>query len=107
MEVYPKKINLTITYQTVVDKLRAKYNTTYRNSSLESEVDSLSFDESMARHQKQDEKECLRRMVRYLNNITPELVDRFYTESNKTRYLRDAVLGKKWATNPLENTSTA
>ena len=61
----------------------------------------------MARQQIQDEKECLRSMVEYLNNITPQLVDGFHTESNKIRYLRDAVLGKKWATTLLKIISTA
>ena len=49
----------------------------------------------MAPYQIQDEKEYLRRMVEHLNNITPQLVDGFYTESNKIRYLRNAVLEKK------------
>ena len=60
----------------------------------------------MARHQTQDERECPRRMVEYINNITPQLVDDFYTESNKIRYLRNAIHGKKWATTPLKNIST-
>ena len=45
-------------------------------------------------------------MVEYLNNITPQLVDGFHTESNKIKYLHDAVLGKKWANTPLNNIST-
>ena len=72
-------------YQMIVDKLRARYNTPHRKLSLQSEVDSLDFDEFMTRHQIQYEKECLPRMVEYLNNITPQLVDGFHTESNKIR----------------------
>ena len=59
----------------------------------------------MARHQIQDEKDCLHLMVEYLNNITSQLVDSFHTESSKIRYLRNAVFGKKWATNILKNMS--
>ena len=43
----------------------------------------------MARHQIQNEKECLRRMVEYPNKMTLQLVDSFPTELNKTRYLRN------------------
>ena len=75
--------------------------------SLQSEIDSLMFYDFMARHRIQDEKEGLRRIVEYLNNITPQLVEGFHTESNKLRYLRSAVLGKKWATTPLKSISTA
>ena len=62
-------------YRIVVDKLHARYNKPHRKLSLQSEVDSLNFDEFMVRHQIQDEKECLRCMIEYLNNILPELVD--------------------------------
>ena len=92
--------------QMVVDKLRARYNTSYRNSSLQSEVDSLSFHDFMVHHQIQHEKECLRRIIEYLNNITPQIVDDFQTESNKIRYLRDAGLGEKWVVT-LNSISTA
>ena len=106
LDFYLKDINPQMPYQMVVDKLRARHDTPHRKLSLQSEIDSLNFDEFMARHQIQDEKELLRRMVEYLNNITPQLVDCFYTESNKMRYLRNAVLGKKWLSTPLKNIST-
>ena len=54
-----------------------------------------------------DDKECLSRMVEYLNNITQQLADDFHTESNKIRYLLNAVLGKKWASTSLKNISIA
>ena len=74
--------------------------------SLESEVDSLNFEEFMTCHQIQDEKECLHRMLEYLNNIAPQLLDDFHPDSNKIRYLHNSVLGKKWATTPLKNIFT-
>ena len=46
-------------------------------------------------------------MVEYLNNITPQLVDGFHTESNKTSYIHNVVLFKKWASTPLKNIPTA
>ena len=46
------------------------------------------------------------RMVECLNNIKLQLVDGFCTESNKTRYLRNAVLDKKQAIALLKNIST-
>ena len=46
-------------------------------------------------------------MVESLNNMTPQLVDGFHTESNMIRYLRNAELDKKWVTTPLKNISTA
>ena len=61
----------------------------------------------MACHQIRDEKEGLRLIVKCLKNITPRLVEGLHTESNKIRYLRNAVLGKKWETTPLKNISTA
>ena len=64
-------------YRMVVDKLRARYNMPHRKLSLQSEVDYLNFDKFMERHQIKDEKEYLRRIVKYLNNITPKLVDCF------------------------------
>ena len=94
-------------YQMVVDRLRARYSTPHRKLSVQSEVDSLNFDEFMTCHQIQNKKKCLRRIVEYLNNITPQLVDVFHTESNKIRYLRNAALGKKLATTFLKNTSMA
>ena len=105
LEFYLKVINPQMPYQIVVDKLRSRYNKTHRQLSLQSEVDSLSFDEFMALQQIQDCKECLRQMVKYLNNITPQLVDSFHTELNKIRYLLNAVFRKKWATT-LKNIST-
>ena len=45
-------------------------------------------------------------MVEYLNNITPHAVDGFHTELNKIRYLRNAVLGKKWEATSLKSIST-
>ena len=94
-EFYLKEINPKMPFQMVVDRLRARYNTPHRKLSLQSEVYSLNLDDFMVRHQIQDEKECLRRMVEYLDNNIPQLVDCFHTESNKIRYLRKAVLGKK------------
>ena len=85
LEIYLKEINPQMSYQMVVDKLRARYNKPNRKLSLQSEIDSLNFDDFMVCHQTQDEKECLRRMVAYINNITPQLVDGFHTESNKIR----------------------
>ena len=58
-------------YQMFVDKLRVEYNTPLRKISLQSEVDSLNLKEFMSRHQIQYEIECLRRIVEYLNNVTP------------------------------------
>ena len=95
LELYLKDISSHMTYQVVDDKLRARYNTPHRELSLQSEVDSLNFDDFMVHHLIQDEKECLHCMEEYLNNITSKLVDGFHTESNKIRYLRNAVLGKK------------
>ena len=94
-------------YQMVVHKLRARYNTPHRKLSIQSMVDSLNVDEFMARHQLQEQKECLRQMVEYLNNIIQQHVDGFHTESNKVRHLRNAVLGKKWETTSLKNISKA
>ena len=90
----------------VADKLRARYNTLHRKLPLQSEVDSLDFDDFMARHPIQDEKECLRRVDEYINNITSKLVDGFHSESNKIKCLRNAVLGKKYESTPLKNIST-
>ena len=45
-------------------------------------------------------------MVEYLNKITTQLVDGFYTEPNKIRYLRNAEFSKKWVTTPPKNIST-
>ena len=106
-KIYLKEINPKMPYQIVVDKLRARYNTPYRYLSLQSEFHSLNFGEFMARIRIQDGKELLRRMVEYLNNITPQLVYSFHTESNKIRYLHNAVLSMKWATTPLKNISMA
>ena len=78
----------------VVDQLCAGYNTPHKKLPNQSEVDSLNFDEFMSRHQIQYEKEFLCRMVEYLNNITPQLLDGSHTESNKTKYLRNAVLAR-------------
>ena len=83
MRFYLKEINCKIPYQMIVDKQRARYNTAQWKLSLQSEVDSLNFDEVMPRDQIQDEKECIRQIVEYLNNITPQLLDGFHTESNK------------------------
>ena len=46
-------------------------------------------------------------IVEYLNKITPQLMDSFHTASNEKRYLRNATLGRKWATTPLKNISKA
>ena len=89
--------------QMVVDKLRAGYNTPRGKLSLQSEVDYLNFNESMARYPIQYEKECPRQLVEYFNNFIPLLVDGFHTKSNKIRYPRNVVLGYKWATTFLEN----
>ena len=85
MEFYLKEIDPKLAYKDAVDKLRERYNTPHRNLSLQSEKDSLTFDDFMDRHQIRDEKECLRRIVDYLNKITPQLVDGFRIESNRTR----------------------
>ena len=83
LEFYLKKINPQMPYQMAVDKLRARYNPPHVKLSFQSEVQSLNFDDFIVRHQIQHEKECLRRIVEYLNNITPKLVDGFHSESNK------------------------
>ena len=48
--------------------------------SLQSEINSLSFDDLMARHQEEDENVGFRRTVEYLRNIIPQLVLGFLTE---------------------------
>ena len=106
LEFCLKEINSQRPRQMVVDKLCARYSTQHRKLPLQSEVDSLNYDDFMARHQIQYEKEFLRRTVEYLNNNTTQLVDGFHTESNKTRFLLNAVLGMKCATSLLKNIST-
>ena len=61
----------------------------------------------MPQHQIQDEKECLRRVVEYLNQVASQPMDGHCTESNRIRYLRNAVLGKRWATTTLKTFYTA
>ena len=107
LEFYVKEISPQMPYEMFIDKLGARYNTPHRKLSLRSEVYSFNFDDFMARQQIQDEKEFLCCTADYLKNITPQLVDGFHTESNKIRYLRSAVLGKKCATTALKNISTA
>ena len=70
LEFYLREINPQMPYQVVVDKLCARRNTPKRKLSLQSEVNPLNFDEFMVNHQIQNEKEYLRRIVKYLNNIT-------------------------------------
>ena len=94
-------------YKEVVDKLRTRYNKTHRKLSLQSEVDSLTFEDFMAHQQIRDEKECLRRIVEYLNKITSQLVDGFHSVSSKIQYLRNGVLRKRWATTPLTSIYSA
>ena len=50
LEFHLKEIDPQQPYRTVVDKLRARYNTPHRKLSLQSEVDSLTFDDFMARY---------------------------------------------------------
>ena len=83
-------------YQMVVDKQRARYNTLHMNLSLQSEVESLNLDGLIPRHQIRDKEEFLHRRVEYLDIITPQHVNDFHIESNKIRYLRNAVICKKW-----------
>ena len=61
----------------------------------------------MAHNQAQDEKEFLRKLVEYLSKMMPELVKGINTEPNKVQYLRCTILGKQWATIPLNNNSTS
>ena len=91
----------------LVDKLHTRYNTPNGKFSVQLEDDSLNFDRFMTYYQIKDDKECLRYMVKYLNNITPQLVDGFRTKSNKVRYLGDSILRNKWAITPPKNMSTA
>ena len=93
-------------YQIFVDKLQARYNTHDRKLFLQSEIDSLKFDESISCSKINDKKKRLLWMVEYLSNTTPQLVNGFHTESNKIRYLCDGVFGKKWVAAPLKNIST-
>ena len=77
----------------VVDKQSARYNTPHRKLSLQSELDSLTFDDFRACYQIQCEKVCLRSMVKYIDNIKSQLVDCFNTESNKTNISAMLYLG--------------
>ena len=103
LKSYLKETNPKMPHQMVVDRLRERYYTPHRKLSLQSEVYSLSVNDFMVRHQIQDEKECLRRMVVYLNEITPQLVNGFHTESNKIENLSNTVFGIKWENAPLKN----
>ena len=107
LEFYLNVTNPQMPYQMIIDKLREGYDTPHRKLSPQLEVDSVNQDEFIARHQIQYEKEYIGRKVVYLNNVTPQLVDGFHTEANKIRYLHYAILGKRWATTPLKNISTA
>ena len=55
-EFYLKEIDPKIPYKDIFNKLRTRYNTPHRNLSLQSEVDSLKYDEFMARHKIRDEQ---------------------------------------------------
>ena len=84
-----------MTWQMVVDKLRARKNTPHRKLPLQSEVGSLDFDDFMA-----VTRYKMRRNLYpvWLNTSTISyhtFVDGFHTESNKVRFLLNAVLGKK------------
>ena len=61
----------------------------------------------MARHQIQEEKECLGRIIQNLKKNHPQLVKGLHTESNKIRYLCNDTLGKKQTKTPLADIYTA
>ena len=52
-------------------------------------------------------KKSLRHLAKYLQNYTIQLVEGFRTESSKVGYVRNALLGKKWASSTLNNISAA
>ena len=62
LELFLKDIDTKLQYKDAVDKLRTRYNMPRRKLSLQSEVNSLTFDEFVARYQIRNEKECLRRI---------------------------------------------
>ena len=90
----------------VCDKLDERSKTPHRKLYLRLEVDSVDFDDFMARKYIQNKTECVSLFVACLNNITLQLVEDFFAESNKTTYLLNALLGRKWATTLLNNIST-
>ena len=68
---------------------------------IQSEVDSLEFDDFMTRNQIKDEKEGLRRMVKYLNNVTAQLVEGFHSKKHCS-----TALSPRKERGPLDNSPT-
>ena len=57
---------------------------------------SLNFDDFIARNYIHDEKEDIQSIVKYLDKVTTWLVEELHTGLNRIRYLRNAVLCKKY-----------
>ena len=78
-------MNHTTAYETVSEKLLERYNTPHYKIIFQSDIESLSFDDFMARNQIGDEKECMKHLVESLNKVTPQQLEGLQTEHNKIR----------------------
>ena len=70
LEFYLREIEDTVAYKIAVEKQNKIYSKPHHKKALQSEVGSLSLDDFITCNHIQDEKQGLRELVIYLNEVT-------------------------------------
>ncbi len=81
--------------------MRGEYDSPARQIQVHSELESFDFRRFMASEDITEESVGLKRLVDYINDLSPQCPKDFRSEPQKVRYLRKAVFALEWARQPL------
>ena len=94
-------------YEQIAAALCRHYNSKTRKLQLQSEMDSLDLFAFMRKSHYVDFNTGLRKLVRHINALAPQLPHGFDDDAHKTRYLRRAVMRHNWANTPISQITSA
>ena len=99
--------SVSMPFDQIATQMRRHYNSETKKLQLQSEVDGLDLMVFMQKNHISDIAEGLTRLVDHINALGPQLPQGFGDDAHKTRYLRRAVMGLKFAQQPISQLTTA
>ena len=95
-----------MTYDTLCELMRKEYDSDARHRAVQSELEKLRIEKFMYERDITAISQGLTSFVDQINSLAPQCPNHFRHDSNKTRFLRAAVVGHPWASRTIRQITT-
>ena len=79
----------------------SQYKSKHSQDAFIDVINGIKFNELMAECNRRAQKSRLGKLTELICRATPQILDGFHTQKDKTHFLRDAVFGDSWAKSPI------